>query len=54
MAEGSEDASDEKINLKGGAIKEDDHDLEAAVGRLVNAYPFWLCGPMDCSKEREL
>lgn len=44
MAEGSEGASDEKINLKGGAMKEDDDDLEAAVGRQVNACPFWLGG----------
>lgn len=44
MAEGLEDASDEKINLKGGAMKEDDYGLKAAVGRQVNAYHFWLWG----------
>lgn len=41
MTKGSEDDSNEKkINLEGGAIKavkEDDHDLDVAVERQVNA-----------------
>lgn len=45
MTKGSEDDSDEeKIYLEGGAIKEDDHDLEATVERQVNGNHFWLCG----------
>lgn len=35
-----------------GTIKEDNHDLEAAVERQVSANHCWLCGGMDCSKER--
>lgn len=54
MTKGSDDASDEKIYLECGAMKEGDHDLEASVERQVNGNHFWLCGDTDYSEEREL
>lgn len=49
----SEDPSDEeKIYFELETVKEDDHDLEIAVERSVSASHSWLCGGMDCSRER--
>lgn len=51
MTKGSEDSSDEeKIYLEHETIH--DHELEAVVERIVSASHSWLCGGMDCSKER--